>query len=149
MKYGLIILGLVLLILAYMIIKNNSAPELGHDNGRLKELSNKPNGVSTQTSQSEKKVMPIPFKEDLETTKAAIIEASKAFGTFEIVEESETYIRMVFITGTMKYKDDVEFYFDTENSQVEYRSQSRVGYSDMGLNKDRYKAIVNKYESMD
>lgn len=149
MKYGFLILGLILIIAANMVIKNNKTPELGHENGVLKELSKKPNGVSTQTNQSEKKVLPIPFKGDLESTKAAIIKASKAYGTCEIIEETQTYIHMIFVTGTMKYKDDVEFYFDTQSKQIEYRSESRVGYSDMGLNKDRYKSIVSTYESMD
>lgn len=149
MKYGFVIIGIILLIGVNMFIKNNKMPELGHKNGVLKELSKKPNGVSTQTNQADKKVLPLPFKEDLSATKTAVIKASQAFGACEIVEETDTYIHMVFTTGTMKYKDDVEFYFDTETQQVEYRSESRVGYSDMGLNKDRYEAIVSKYKAME
>ena len=54
-------------------------------------------------------------------------------------------MRFIFTSGKMKYNDDVEFLFDDANELVHYRSNSRVGYSDMGLNKERYLKIVDLY----
>ena len=128
-----------------MVMKNNSAPQLGLSGGALKPLGSKPNGVSSQTDQSEKKVEPLPFNGDLESTKNQILKACQSFGNYEIKSQSSNYMHLVFTTGTMKYKDDVEFYFDQVNKRVEYRSESRVGYSDMGLNRQRYDAIASNY----
>ena len=148
MRFWSVFLAIILVVTAYMIIKNNSTPALGMTDGQFKALSSKPNGVSTQAESVEKRVDPLPFSGDLLTTKANIIKASRMFGTCEIINESENYIHMVFTTGKMKYNDDVEFYFDVDKKIVEYRSESRVGYSDMGLNRERYDAIVSYYSQL-
>jgi uncharacterized protein (DUF1499 family) len=41
----------------------------------------------------------------------------------------------------MRYRDDVEFLLRTDENEIAVRSASRVGYSDMGLNRDRIEAI--------
>jgi uncharacterized protein (DUF1499 family) len=46
----------------------------------------------------------------------------------------------------MKYHDDVEFYIDSIAQQVHFRSASRAGYSDRGLNRQRYEALAMSYE---
>jgi uncharacterized protein (DUF1499 family) len=48
----------------------------------------------------------------------------------------------------MRYRDDVEFWLDTESQQVHYRSSSRAGYSDMGLNRKRYNKIAELYRDL-
>jgi uncharacterized protein (DUF1499 family) len=131
----------------YMVIQNNKMPSLGMDEGKLKPLGSKPNGVSSQI-EGEKSVESIPFAGDLETTKVLIKKACEEYGPSKLIEESTNYMYVVFTTGTMKYKDDVEFYFDEDNEVIQYRSESRVGYSDMGLNKERYEAIVKIYNEL-
>lgn len=39
----------------------------------------------------------------------------------------------------------VEFYFDKEKELIHFKSGSRIGYSDMGLNKERYEKIRKMY----
>jgi uncharacterized protein (DUF1499 family) len=68
---------------------------------------------------------------------------------FFIQEESETYIHVVAVTPLMRYRDDVEFFFDEDASLIHFRSASRVGYSDKGLNRQRYEAIAKAYASID
>lgn len=146
-----IIIGLVVLVvLAFgSIYIQNAKPQvdLGVDNGRLKEIPTKPNCVSSQTNQSDKLVKPLVFKESLEETKKAVKEALEAYGAIVIKEETDTYIYAVATTGTMKYHDDIELYFDIDQEVVQYRSASRAGYSDMGLNRERYDAIAKTYNS--
>jgi uncharacterized protein (DUF1499 family) len=48
----------------------------------------------------------------------------------------------------MRFHDDLEFYFDDENKFVHFRSSSRIGYSDMGLNRARYKSLMESYKSL-
>lgn len=139
------VLILMLVMTAYMMFKNNTTPQLGVSGGVLSPLGSKPNGVSSQAQNPEKKVEALSFVGDLQTTKKELMQACQSFGDCTVASESENYIHMVFTTGTMKYKDDVEFYFDEVNNRVEYRSESRVGYSDMGLNRDRYNAIALNY----
>lgn len=148
MKFLLVIAVVVLLFGADMKVKNSKLPKnLGVNNARLSELPNSPNGVSTQTSQLDKLVDVLKYKDDGETTRDKIKEICIDFGNSKLEAENDFYMRFVFTTGKMKYNDDVEFFFDDKNQVVHYRSNSRVGYSDMGLNKERYLKIVESYSN--
>lgn len=146
MRIASIILAVIALIVVYMAVNNNMTPsELGVKNGRLKPLGSKPNGVSTQADDQTKKVDALPLSKNIESSKSFIMQAAEAYGGCVVKEETSDYIHMIFTTGTMKYKDDVEFYFDEKNMKIHYRSESRIGYSDMGLNRERYNAISEAY----
>ena len=148
MKYAWIILAVIAAGAGFMAIKNNQVPDdVGMKNGAFAPLDEKPHGVSTQADDPEKQVAPLPFSGDLQNTKALFLKACDAYGTYKVAEEKPNYMHLIFTTGTMKYKDDVEVYFDTDAQQIEYRSQSRIGYSDMGLNRERYDVIAQKYEA--
>jgi uncharacterized protein (DUF1499 family) len=125
----------------------NASPsiELGVQDGRFAEIPESPNCVSTQTAQTDKLVEPIAFIGTLEESKEAFKNAITAYGGIKIVEETEDYIYAVATTSLMQYKDDIEIYFDQENEVIHYRSASRTGYSDMGLNKNRYDELKKLY----
>lgn len=141
-----ILVVIVLVIVIVMTVKNNQRPKgLGIIDGKLAEVPETPNGVSTQTSDLEKKVEAMPFKETLEESKIRIKDAIMAYGGGDIIREEDDYLYVVFKTGTMKFKDDAEFYFDSSEKLIHFRSASRVGHSDMGLNRERYEAIKVHY----
>lgn len=146
MKFILVIAVIIVILGTAMMLKNSKLPKnLGVDNGKLSELPNSPNGVSSQTSQADKLVDAIKYKASADLTREKIKESCIEFANAKLEEENESYMRFVFTTGKMKYNDDVEFFFDDKNELVHYRSNSRVGYSDMGLNKERYLKIVESY----
>lgn len=62
--------------------------------------------------------------------------------------EEDHYIHTVVTTKVLKFKDDVEFYFDPDERVIHFRSASRVGYSDFGVNKKRMQEISKKYEQV-
>ncbi|MCT4613220.1 MAG: DUF1499 domain-containing protein [Clostridia bacterium] len=140
------VLGIVLILAIYMLIKNNTYPELGIVDNKLRELDNKPHGVSSQTDQKEKKVDALEYRDSLEESKKIILSILKEDDA-DIIVDTDNYIRAVYKTKLMRYKDDVEFYFD--GNLVQYRSESRVGYSDAGLNLKRYKDIKRRYQGSD
>lgn len=129
------------------IYYQNSHPniEIGLDNGQLREIPESPNCVSTETAQKDKLVEPMPFKSSLEATKTALKTTFEAYGGIEIKNETDTYIYAVATTSLMRFHDDIEVCFDTEAQVIRFRSASRAGYSDMGLNKERYDAFVDLY----
>ena len=55
----------------------------------------------------------------------------------EIVFESDTRLEVVFKSLLFRYRDDVTFVLDTQKQKIDFRSRSRVGYSDMGVNRER------------
>ena len=137
--------SLTLLGLTFAAHQNFQAPTLGVVNGKLKPLSSRPNGVSTQAADPAKLVETLPFKADTAQTMAAVKQAVQTYGGYEIESESENYLRVVFKTPTMGFRDDAEFWLDESESAVHFRSQSRLGYSDMGLNRARYQKLRESY----
>ncbi|PKM57420.1 MAG: DUF1499 domain-containing protein [Firmicutes bacterium HGW-Firmicutes-3] len=145
MWIAIIVVVMVSGVFITMFTANNKAPKLGVVEGRLTDMPQSPNAVSSQTTDEDKKVEPFPYKETLKLTKDGIKLAVKAYGNAEIVEEKADYLRLVFTTGLMRYKDDIEFYFDDQNKVVHFRSASRMGYSDMGKNRERYNVLYDYY----
>ncbi len=58
--------------------------------------------------------------------------------------EDKSYIYAVFTSKLLRFKDDVEFYIQTDDQDravVDIRSASRIGYSDLGVNRNRMEEI--------
>lgn len=133
-------------IVVYMVVKNNILPKnLGVNNGKLVKMPSKPNAVSSQTDEKDKKVEALEFKENLKASKGKVISAIESYGDAKIIKNENNYIYAVFTTGKMKFHDDVEFYFDEGENLIHFRSASRIGYSDMGLNRERYNKLRDIY----
>lgn len=134
-----------LVALTFTIYSNLHAPTLGVTSGKFQPLSTRPNGVSTQATDPSKLIEPLPFKADTHQTMQAIKAALQSYGDYEIRDESKDYLRVIFITPNARFRDDAEFWLDESKREVQFRSQSRLGYSDMGLNKIRYEALRKSY----
>ena len=137
---------LIVLAVGTLFVKNQKPQiELGVDHNKLREIPNKPNAVSTETRQADKLIEALPLKQTLGASKAAMKQALAAYGGIEIKTETDNYIYAVATTANLKFHDDIEIYFDEDNNRVQYRSASRAGYSDGGLNRARYQSIAAAY----
>ncbi len=131
--------------LANFVIQNNFKPKLGVENGRLKEVPSTPNAVSSQTNDSDKQVLAWPYNGSKQQAKKSLIGMLKSYKGIEIKQNDEQYVHAVFTTKGFKFKDDIEFYFNDAAQQIEFRSASRVGYSDWGVNRERYDEMRSRY----
>ena len=146
MKTVLLLSAILAAVLVFMLVKNARTPShLGITNGELAPVPKTPNGVSSQTNDPDKLVAPFPFKGDLDKTKALIKQALQAYGNMIIRSETDDYIHAVNTTPVLRFKDDLEFYFLNDERIVHVRSASRIGYSDLGLNKRRYTRLMEIY----
>ncbi len=59
----------------------------------------------------------------------------------KLVEEDESYLHFEFTSLIMRFVDDVEFLFDDESKTIHFRSASRTGYGDLGVNRRRMEEI--------
>jgi uncharacterized protein (DUF1499 family) len=58
-----------------------------------------------------------------------------------LVEEDESYLHYEFTSLLLRFVDDVEFLFDDESKTIHFRSASRTGYGDLGVNRKRMEEI--------
>ena len=143
----LIIVISVAAVFGYFYYQNSQAPALGVSQGKFKALSTKPNNVSSQTEIADKKVATLAFKDTQQSTMEALKKAVAAYGGGAIEQETDEYLYVIFTTPLMRFRDDVEFWLDSSNKEVHFRSASRAGHSDMGLNRQRYDKISALYQT--
>ena len=148
MKTLLILAALIAAALLYMLVVNLRVPTgLGVERGKLASLPGTPNAVSSQADESEFLVEPFPFKDSAATTLAALKKAMLTYGGIVIVTERADYLHAVHTTPRMRFKDDLEFYLDEASQQVHFRSASRTGLHDHGLNRARYRQLMELYRA--
>ena len=58
-----------------------------------------------------------------------------------LLDEAPGYLKVLFKTRLVRFRDDVEFEWDEGEQVVHVRSASRLGYGDLGVNRARVEAI--------
>lgn len=149
LKTILIIGFFVFMAMALVLMLQNSRmpADLGVHAGLLAPLPASPNAVSSQTDRKNRQVVPLPFIGDLPQTRQILLQVIESYpGRVQIISATDTYIHCVFSTDWLRFKDDVEFFLDAESKVVHFRSASRSGFSDMGMNRRRYETLAALYQ---
>ena len=137
-----ILVAIAFLILVVVRRMTPSAPILGHKSGVLQPLPDSPNCVSSQTDQASKQLPTLPWTGDVSDTLDRLAELSEQAGGV-VTERTDVYLRVEFRTRLMGYTDDVEWL--VVDQQVHFRSASRVGYWDLGVNRRRMQKLSQLY----
>lgn len=134
----------VFLVTSFLSCSGKRPANLGATEGRLLSCPDKPNCVSSQETRPDHKVGSFAFKGDREASKTRLKGVVAKMGG-ELIEEKEDYLYYEFTSNIFKFVDDVEFFFDSDSQVIHVRSASRVGHSDLGVNKKRVQKIEFKY----
>lgn len=116
---------------------------LGVKAGKLAPCPDTPNCVSSQSNDSEHAIDPLPY--------VSIAEIKKVVKNMErttIIEETDNYLYAEFKSRLMGFVDDVEFHQDDVNQVVNVRSASRLGKSDLGVNRKRVESIREQLKAV-
>lgn len=117
-----IIALLLTLTLFGLLVKNNRTPtNFGMTNGSFARLPKTPNGISSQTSDLRKKIDPLPFNQNLTESKSSLKIILAAFEGMNILTEGKNYIHVISTSKTMRFHDDIEFFFDERSKVVHFR----------------------------
>lgn len=136
---------LPVLIACFFVACSGTKPtDIGVNSGLFKACPSSPNCVSTQAKADDEKhsMSPIAYTGDVVSAKAKLVGIINGMDRTTITENTATYIHSEFKSKTMKFVDDVEFYFDDAAKMIHFRSASRKGHSDLGANRKRMEAIV-------
>jgi uncharacterized protein (DUF1499 family) len=118
---------------------------LGVKEGKLAPCPDSPNCVSTQSKGKRHAMKPLPYVRTQEASREKILSILKGMKRTTIVTVTESYIHAESRTVLWRFVDDVEFFLDETARLVHFRSASRVGTYDFGLNRRRMKEISEKY----
>jgi len=106
---------------------------LGVVDGRLATCPDSPNCVSSFETRESHQIAP------LEASIAQVRSQILAMPGAQIIREQDQYLYAEFTSRLMGFVDDVEFL--EQAGQTHVRSASRLGQSDLGVNRKRIEAI--------
>ena len=112
----------------------------------LSACPSSPNCVATQAQDEEHAIAPFRYRKSRAEAKEALKEFVRALPRTKLVEEEESYLHYEFTSLIMRFVDDVEFLFDDETKTIHFRSASRTGYGDLGVNRKRMEGIRSLVE---
>lgn len=111
--------------------------DLGLKEGRLRPCPTSPNCVNSMGSEdAEHRVEPLRGI-SLEQLRQVL----QGLERVQIVSEQENYLHAEFTSRIMGFVDDVEFVYVPDERLIHVRSASRLGYSDLGANRQRIEAL--------
>ena len=110
---------------------------LGVHDGKLAPCPASPNCVSSQSTDKDHAVEPIRFSGTPAEAMADLKKVLSGMPRARIVTATDAYLHAEFTSALFRFVDDVEFWFDASAKTVHLRSASRVGYSDLGVNRKR------------
>ncbi len=133
-----------------MIFSGTKPDNLGVNNGKLVDCPNSPNCVSSQSPTSDEThfIQPLKYTSTTEKALADLKKVIESEDRTKIISESSDYLYAEFKSALMGFVDDVEFYLDSSTNTIHVRSASRLGQSDLGVNRKRIETIRTKFNQM-
>lgn len=136
MKGNTLMKSLSFLTLLSLVGCSGERPDnLGVSEGSLSACPSSPNCVSSFERDADHKIFPLDA--GIEDIKSAILKMERV----AVISESENYLHAEFTSKVMGFIDDVEFYYEPASQLTHVRSASRLGKSDLGVNRKRIEAI--------
>ena len=120
---------------------------LGVSSGQLAPCPASPNCVSSQSEDAEHKIAPLGYSSSPETAMADLKQVIQAQERAKIVAQTDSYLYAEFTSPWMGFVDDVEF-TPNEDGELEVRSASRLGESDLGVNRKRIERIREEFKQL-
>ena len=108
---------------------------------RLRPCPSSPNCVSTQAQDEGHAIAPILYRKSRAEAKEALKEIVHSLPRTKLVVEDESYLHYEFTSLLLRFVDDVEFLFDDASKTIHFRSASRTGYGDLGVNRTRMEQV--------
>jgi len=109
--------------------------------GRLAPCPKTPNCVSTLAPPGKQHMDPIPYKGSVEQARQRLLSALRGFERVTLVEEGPDYLHAEFRSRLFRFVDDVELVVDDQTKLIHFRSASRIGRSDFGVNRQRMEKL--------
>ena len=122
---------------------------LGMRDGKLAPCPSTPNCVCSQSEDAEHKIEPLTYKSTPQVAFSQLKQAIASQPRTKIITQSPNYLYAEFTSAIMKFVDDVEFYLDEDAKVIHVRSASRLGQSDLGVNRKRIETIRAKLQEVE
>jgi len=100
-----------------------------------------PNCVSSIDRDRKHFIQPLSFAGSVKDAQSRLLNILSELKRARIVTIENDFIEAEFTSFVFRFVDDVEFYFDDRHKIIHVKSASRLGYSDLGVNRRRVEKI--------
>jgi len=118
----------------------SNPPKVQWVDGKLRACPKSPNCVSSEGHSTSSRVEPLTFQGLPEKAWGDLKETIRDMGG-KIQEDQGGYLWATFTSKLFRFVDDVEFRMVSTDGIIHVRSGSRVGYSDLGVNRRRVEKL--------
>jgi uncharacterized protein (DUF1499 family) len=134
------------LLVAGCVAAKTSA--FGVVDGKLAPCPSAPHCVSTQ-AEDRRAIEPAPYSTTRDEARERLVAIIRSMPRATVVTEAPDYVHAEFTSPRFHYVDDVEIYLDDRAKLAQFRSSSRQGYWDFGVNRRRVQAIRERFLAKD
>ena len=114
---------------------------LGVHDGKLAPCPATPNCVLSQSTKKDHAVQPMRFSGTTAEAMADLKKVLSGMPRTSIVTATDTYLHAECTSLLFRFVDDVEFWIDESTRTIHLRSASRLGSSDLGVNRKRIEGL--------
>ena len=134
--------ALFLLLLMVLIGCQSLRPaNLGTHDGKLAPCPSSPNCVSSQSPDDAHRIAPLTYSGRAADAMKKLTVIVQTFPRTSVITISDSYLHTEFTSAIFRFVDDLEFLVDETAEVIHVRSASRMGYSDLGVNRKRIEQI--------
>ncbi len=106
-----------------------------------------PNCVSSRASDDAHRITPLVYQGSDENAWRTLRQVVAAQDRADLITAEADYLYAEFTSRLLGFVDDVEFRRVPGQSRIEVRSASRLGESDLGVNRERVEQIRRQFQS--
>jgi uncharacterized protein (DUF1499 family) len=152
-----IIFSLIITLSGNFVFSGSALAAVGINNGHLESCPSSPNCVVShrllrrkttepavtvgQDGDEEHTIDPITYSGDRADARETLLKVLSVLPRTKVVDRADNYVKAESTSRIFKFVDDVEFYFPEDENVIHVRSASRVGESDLGVNRRRIEQI--------
>jgi uncharacterized protein (DUF1499 family) len=104
-----------------------------------------PNCVSTKSKDLDHAMTPLPYIKSGKGSMDHLVDIVRQMKRATIVSATPSYLHVEFRSALFRFVDDVEFLMEDSARLIHFRSASRTGYYDFGVNRKRMEEISDRY----
>jgi uncharacterized protein (DUF1499 family) len=136
-----ITIAIIVTLATSLIFTTSAFAAIGLNNDRLSACPSSANCVVSQNGDEKHTIEPITYKGDRTAAQETLLKVLSVVPRTKVIEQTDNYIHSESTSRIFKFVDDVEFYFPEAENVIHVRSASRVGESDLGVNRRRMEQI--------
>jgi len=139
-----VILNCALFLLLPMVLigcQSLRPANLGTHDGKLAPCPSSPNCVSSQSPDDAHRIAPLTYSGWAADAMKKLTSIVQTFPRTSVITVSNSYLHAEFTSAIFRFVDDLEFLVDDTAKVIHVRSASRLGTSDLGVNRKRVEQI--------